>query len=154
MSKERFEAEILAGRGGGAYVEFPFDVEKVYGTRGRVKVRATFDGEPYRGSIAPMGGGVHVLGITKAIRDAIDKSVGDSVVVVVEPDSEPRIVELPEDLAEALAENPAARKFFDGLAYTYRKDYARWIGGAKKTETRQRRLKQAIEKLTRGERLS
>jgi hypothetical protein len=51
-----FEATIEQGRGGGAFVAVPFDVEEVSGTKGRVPVVATFDGEVYRGSIAPMGG--------------------------------------------------------------------------------------------------
>jgi hypothetical protein len=74
--RRAFEAVIEEGRSGGALV----------------------DGEPYRGSIAPMGGGRHVLGISKAIRAAIGKDVGDSVKVVLEHDSEPRTVETPPDL--------------------------------------------------------
>jgi len=150
--RRAFEATIEAGGGGGALVAIPFDVGDVYGTRGRVKIQATFDGHPYRGSIAPMGGR-HLLGVTKAVRAAIGKSIGDVVAVTLERDTQERRVEVPTDLAEALAASPEAQAFFDGLAFTYRKEYAQWITAAKRPETRARRLDRAIDKLARGEKL-
>ena len=65
--KHEFDAVIEEARSGGAWVTIPFSVPDVFGTKGRVKVSATFDGHSYRGSIAPMGG-AHVLGMSKAIR--------------------------------------------------------------------------------------
>lgn len=154
MSDEkRFEAAIEAGSGGGTFVVIPFDVEETYGTRGRVKIQATIDGVAYRGSIAPMGGR-HLLGVVKPIRLEIGKGVGDTVSIVLRQDLEERTVAVPEELAAALAENPDAARFFESLAYTYRKEYAQWIAGAKRPETRARRLETALEKLTRGDRLS
>jgi hypothetical protein len=73
----------------GAYVEIPFDVKTVFG-KGRVKVRATFDGEPYDGSIVNMGvkntdGSVcHIIGIRRDIRAKIGKQPGCTVHVTVE----------------------------------------------------------------------
>ena len=146
--RRAFEAVIEEGRGGGALVMVPFDVREAYGTGGQVKVKASFDGEPYRGSIAPMGGGRHALGISKAIRAAIGKDVGDSVKVVVERDNGPRTVETPADLAAVLKRAPAAQSAFDKLSYSHRKEYVRWIEEAKKPETRARRLEKTIEMLT------
>lgn len=62
----------------GAYVEIPFDVREAFG-RGRVKVRATFDGAPYDGSLVRMKTPFHILGIRKDIRAAIGKQPGDTV---------------------------------------------------------------------------
>lgn len=73
---------------GGAFVAFPFDIRKEFG-RGRVKVHATFDGEPYDGSIVNMGlknpdGSVcYLIGIRKDIRKKIGKDVGDTVHVCI-----------------------------------------------------------------------
>lgn len=73
---------------GGAYVEIPFDVKAVFG-KGRVKVRATFDGEPYEGSMVNMGvknadGSVcHIIGIRKDIRAKIGKQPGDNIHVTI-----------------------------------------------------------------------
>ncbi len=67
----------------GAYVEIPFDVRAVFG-KGRVKVRATFDGVPYDGSLVRMGTPGHILGIRKDIRAQIGKQTGDTVRVTIQ----------------------------------------------------------------------
>lgn len=67
----------------GAYVEIPFDVKAVFG-RGRVPVHATFDGEPYDGSLVRMGTPCHILGLRKEIRKKIGKQPGDTVKVTLQ----------------------------------------------------------------------
>jgi hypothetical protein len=57
--------------GGGAFVFFPYDVEKEFGTKGQVPVKATFDGVPYKGSLFKYGQPQHMLGLLKAIREEI-----------------------------------------------------------------------------------
>jgi hypothetical protein len=145
-----FHAEILAGRRGGAMVEVPFSVRRVYGTGGQVKVRATFDGHSYRGSVAPMGGGVHVLGVGKDVRTAIGKDVGDVVSVTLERDDEPRAVIVPPELAAALASSAAATKGFEGLSYTHRREFAEWVAEGKRAKTRERRAGKAVEMVLEG----
>ncbi len=146
-SRRSFTAMIETGNRGGAFVEIPFDVEAAYGTRGQTRIKATFDGHPYRGSLARMGGTAHVLGVRKDVRAAIRKSIGDTVKVVIEPDLEPRIVAAPDDLKKLFADNAAAGDFFHGLSYTHRKEYVRWIEEAKRPETRVRRLDKTIDML-------
>jgi hypothetical protein len=133
-----------------AFVTIPFSVEEEFGTRGQVKVKVLFDEHPYRGVIANMGTGCHVLGVRKDIRQTIGKQVGDSILVELERDVEERIIELPDDLRKILTKNKAAQKFFDSLSFTNRKEYAVWITSAKKEETRKKRLEQTLEKLLAG----
>lgn len=133
-----------------AYISIPFDVEKVYGTKGRVKVKATFDGHPYRGILANMGTGSHIIGVRKDIRAAISKKPGDKVKVTIELDTEERTITVPPDIAKALKANPAADKFFKTLSYTNRKEYVQWITDAKKDETRERRITESVQKLLKG----
>lgn len=66
----------------GAYIEFPYDVRSEFG-RGRVKVYAEFDGEPYEGSLVRMGTPGHIIGIRKDIRSRIGKQPGDTVRVLI-----------------------------------------------------------------------
>lgn len=66
----------------GAYVEFPYDVREEFG-RGRVKVHASFDGEPYDGSLVRMGTPGHIIGLRKDIRKTIGKQPGDMVHVII-----------------------------------------------------------------------
>ena len=68
----------------------------------------------------------------------------------IELDQAPREVELPEALADALANDAKARAAFDRLSYTHRKEYARWVGEARREETQQRRVAQALERLRQG----
>lgn len=130
----------------GAYVEIPFDVEEVFGAK-RVKVKATFDGIPYRGSIVRMGTTCHILGITKAIREQIGKGFEESVHVTVEKDEEAREVELPIALAEQLQQNEVARQFYESLSYSAKRKYVEWILSAKKEETKQKRIQEAVHQL-------
>lgn len=79
----RFEAEIKKVADiDGAYVEFPFDVKKEFG-KGRVKVHATFDGEPYDGSLVRMQTTCHIIGIRKDIRAKISKQPGEKIAVTI-----------------------------------------------------------------------
>lgn len=147
MKKYEFEAKIAEGRGGGAFVTVPFNVKDEFGTGGRVKVQAMFDGKPSRGSLAPMGEGIHILGILKAIRQEIGKDIGDRVTVTFVRDTARRTVPLPKELRTALARNLTARIAFAKLSYTYKREYAEWVAEAKQDVTRRKRAKKTIEKL-------
>ncbi len=144
MKKYRFTAKIQAGDGGGAGVLFPFDVEKEFGTRGKVPVKAAFDGIAYTGSLIKYGAPQHMLPMLKAIREQIGKGPGDPVEVVLWRDDEVRTLDVPEDLA-ALMKKEGLLPFFDSLSYTHRKEYCRWISEAKKQETRAKRLEKSVE---------
>jgi len=149
MKKYTFDAEIHAGRGGGAYVVFPYDAEKEFGTNGKVPVNATIDGVPDKGGLFRWGTPHHMLAVPKAIRDHIGKKPGDSVAIVLWRDDEPREVVVPPELG-ARMKKAGVLEFFEGLSFTNRKEYCRWITEAKKDETRARRLDKAIELLTKG----
>ena len=148
---KKFKAVLEhAGSGDTAFVSIPFDVEKEFGTKGQVKVNATFDGHPYRGVMANMGTGCHIIGVQKDIRAAIGKQVGDVVLVTIEKDEKERVVEVPEELKTLLARNTKAKSFYDSLSFTNRREYAVWISSAKKEETKAKRLKEILPKLLAG----
>jgi len=78
-----FDAEILKVPDiDGAYVEFPFDVRAEFG-KGRVKVKASFDGFEYDGSLVRMGTPGHIIGVKKDIRAKIGKQPGDIIHVTI-----------------------------------------------------------------------
>ena len=74
---------------GGAYVIFPWNIKELFG-KGIVKVNASFDGIPYRGSIVNMGvrddeGNIcYIIGVLKSIREKLKKGEGDKVHIVIE----------------------------------------------------------------------
>jgi uncharacterized protein YdeI (YjbR/CyaY-like superfamily) len=59
---------------------------------------------------------------------------------------------LAEDIAAALAAEPDARRFFESLATFYRKNFMRWIEGARRPETRAKRIAETVATLTSGKR--
>jgi len=78
-----FEAEIIKVPDiNGAYIEIPFDVKDEFG-KGRVPVLATFDGEPYEGSLVKMKTPCHIIGIRKDVREKIGKQLGDMIKVTI-----------------------------------------------------------------------
>jgi hypothetical protein len=65
MKIYRFKAKIEAGDGGEAFVLFPYDTEAEFATKGKVPVKATLNGAPYRGSLMTCGGPHHMLAVLK-----------------------------------------------------------------------------------------
>lgn len=133
-----------------AYIEMPFDVEKEFGRKGQVKVKAHFNGCEYRGSLVKMGHPCHIIGLTQDVRKAIGKNPGDLVHVIITEDLGPREVKVPAEFAEKLSASKRAGEFFQSLSYTHKKEYVAWITGAKKEETRSRRIEKALELLVQG----
>ncbi|WP_433732401.1 YdeI/OmpD-associated family protein [Nocardia sp. CA-129566] len=138
----RFEATIESAARGGAYVAVPAEVIAALGGGGRIPVRASFDGIAYTGSITSMGAGP-CLGMLKAIRTELGKQPGDTVEVAVERDDAERTVEVPADLAAALAD-AGVRAAFDALSFTARRELVTGVVAAKRPDTRSRRIQQAV----------
>lgn len=149
MKRYEFEAKIEPADGGGAYVFFPYDTRKEFGTTGKVPVKMSFDGLASTGSLISYGYPQHMLGILKKIRTQIGKAPGDTVKVVLWKDEGIRTPELPLEFRE-LMEKEGVLQFFEALSYTNRKEYCRCITEAKREETRRRRLLKAIEMLRCG----
>ena len=150
--KKEFKAVIKQHENlNASYIEPPFDVPEVFGAK-RVKVKATFDGIEYRGSLVNMGG-CYMLGITQEIRNKLGKGFGDEIWVTIEKDEEERTVEVPEDFAAAMNASETAVATFNALPFTARKEYVTWITSAKREATRTDRITKAVDLLSQGKRL-
>ncbi len=115
----------------------------------RVPVRATVNGHTWRSTTAVYGGRA-MVGLNKDVQREAGVGVGDRVRLELERDEAPREVELSAALAEPLAADPDARRAFESLSYTHRREYAEWIAEAKREETRERRVTRALEMLRDG----
>jgi len=133
--------------GGGNLVPVPRDVAAKMGLKGMPRVQAVIAGQPYRGSLMPMGDGTYCLGVLKSIQEAAGVKQGDKVTVEIELDTAPRVIEPPADLAKALARDKRASGAWEKLSFTNKKEIARSLEEAKKPETRERRLAAALQKL-------
>ena len=143
----QFTTNIIDPGGGGAYVEFPYDTEELFGTNGRIPVMIQFDGEPYRGSMLRMGTERHIIIIVKKIRETICKQAPDLVHVQVQLDDQTREATLSDDVRLALEQAPSAHEQFQKLSYTHQKEYLDWIEDAKKKDTRIRRIEKMVQLL-------
>jgi hypothetical protein len=115
----------------------------------RFPVIATVNGYSWRTTVTRMRG-EFLLGLSREARDSAGVEAGDTVDVAIELDTMPREADVPEKLAGALAADPAAKAAFESLAFTHRKEYARWVADAKREETRDRRVTQTIQMLREG----
>ncbi|HWC96358.1 MAG TPA: YdeI/OmpD-associated family protein [Candidatus Sulfopaludibacter sp.] len=132
------------------YVVVPFDPVKVWGPRTRYHITGTINGRQIRGALEQFGRG-YFLPLGPACRRAAGLQPGDPVAVVVSPEG-PQSEALAEDIAAALAAEPDAASFFDGLATFYRKKYLRWIDATKRSpELRAQRIGELIELMKAGE---
>jgi hypothetical protein len=149
MKKLEFTVK-LDGKGSSvAWLNAPFEVVKVFGTRARVPVRGTINGFPFRSSLMPMGG-CHGMAINKTMRDGAGIKAGDTVSVVMERDESERTVEVPPILKKELAKSKTAQTNWKGLSFTSQKEIVVSINGAKQEETRTRRLAKAMDILKAG----
>jgi Bacteriocin-protection, YdeI or OmpD-Associated/Domain of unknown function (DUF1905) len=149
MKTYKFKARIESAGGGGACIFFPYSVEEEFGTKGRVPVKATFNGVSYRGSMIKYGAPQHMLGILKDICEQIGKGPGDMVDVTVEKDETERTVEVPPEF-ETFLKKEKVWATFDKLSYTHKKEYVRWITEAKREDTRANRQSKSVEMLRSG----
>jgi hypothetical protein len=148
--KLRFKAK-LEGKESGvvAAITPPVDVPEHFGTRGRVPIRGTINGFPFRSSLMPMGG-CHMMPVNMNLRKGAGAKPGDIVEMVMERDEEERTVEAPPELKKELAKKKKAQERWDSLAFTHKKEMANSISGAKQDETRKRRLAKVMGVLKTG----
>jgi hypothetical protein len=124
-------------------------VERIAGGAKTPPVRVTVNGHTFTGRIGRMGG-ESLLGFNRAVREATGVEAGQELELQIELDSAPREIDMPGELTAALAGDATAREAFDGLSHTHRKEFARWVGDAKRIETRERRASEAIRMLHEG----
>jgi hypothetical protein len=112
----------------------------------KAAVRVTIGDRTARLRLASMGG-CYMIGMSKAARKELAVEIGDTVDATIELDDAERTVDVPDDLASALDADPKVRAAFDALSFTRRKEYARSVTEAKRTETRERRIAAVVDAL-------
>ena len=145
----RFRTRVLRAGKTATGVEVPAKVVDALGSTKRPLVNVTINGYTYRSAIAPMGG-VFMLGISEEVRRKAGVAGGDTVDVEVELDTQPRDVEVPPELAKALAKDAKAKKFFESLSYSGKIRLVAPIANGKTPETRERNLDKAMGALRAG----
>jgi hypothetical protein len=145
----KLTAELQATGGNTTGFRVPDEFVAELGGGGRPKIVAAVNGYRWRTSIARMGG-EYWLGVSAANRAGAGVTAGEVLEVEVTLDTAAREVEVPEDLARALAADPAAKAFWDGLSFSNKRYHVEQITGAKTDATRERRVAKSIRLLGSG----
>jgi hypothetical protein len=145
----KFTAELESTGKTTAGFEVPAEIVDKLGGGGHPKVSVTVNGYTFRTSIARMGGR-YLLGVSVERRTAAGVSAGDVLEVDVELDTAPREVDVPEELAAALAADAAASEFWQTLSYSKQQWHVVQVTSAKTDETRLRRIEKSIGMLREG----
>ena len=149
MREQRFSAPVAVGARGRGVIVVPFDPADVWGTKAKHLVGGRIDGKKVRGTVEPGDGGWVFTLPSMWMCDA-DVAAGTEVTVVLVPEG-PQRGDLADDIASALAANPAAAAFWDTLAQFYRKAYLRWIDATKRRpDQRPARIAEVVDLLAAG----
>jgi len=149
MGEIRFRA-VLQKRGPAAAIVLDDNHVAAVGEGAkRFPVAATVNGYTWRTSVARMGG-ESLLGLNREVREAAGVTAGDTVTVTIALDVQPREVAVPADLAAALSCDSEAQSAFGAMAFTHRKEFARWVAEAKRDDTRARRVAHAVDMIRAG----
>jgi hypothetical protein len=145
----RFRATVELNGKTATGIEVPAEVVAALGKGKRPPVTATVNGYSYRTSVAAMGGRF-LMPVSAQVRQDAGVAAGDVVDVELELDEAPRTVTVPDDLAEALAGDPAAGAAFARLSYSHQQRHVLAVESAKAPETRQRRIAKTVADLAQG----
>jgi uncharacterized protein YdeI (YjbR/CyaY-like superfamily) len=139
--------ERLRSNLGWVIIWIPFNVQKIWGTRGRFRVRGEINGFAFRTSLFPTRKGEHFLLVNKKMQAGAHVSEGNTAEFHLEPDTEERVVTLPTELKRILAEDRSLRCWFETLNYSIRKWLVDSIAQPKSAAARVRRAEQVGEQL-------
>ena len=145
----KFTAELLSTGKNTAGFEVPEEIVDGLGGGGRPKVSVTVNGFTFRTSIARMGGR-YLLGFSGERRTEAGVSPGEVLEVDVVLDTAARVVDVPPELAAALAAEPEAKAFWDTMSYSNQSWHALQVASAKTDATRDRRISKSIGMLREG----
>lgn len=140
----RFETTLLQ-TGNNTGIEVPPEILDELGGGKRPAVNVTVNDYSYRSTVASMGGR-YLISFSSDKRAATGLKGGDPIMVELTLDTAPRTVEVPADLAAALAD-AGVREAFDALSPSNQKAHVTNVEGAKAEETRARRVAAVVAKL-------
>jgi hypothetical protein len=152
MAQHKFKVKLIGEEGSQmAALKPPFYVIAVFQRKGRVPVKGTINGFPFRSSLMNMGDG-HMMAVNAELRAGAHCKGGDTVDVVMELDEDERKVDVPAYLKKIIEGDAKAKEFWSKLSFTHQKEYVREIEGAKRSETKEKRIEAMMEALSKGQR--
>jgi len=143
----RATLERIQSRLGWTIIRIPFDISKIWGTRGQLRVKGEINGFAFRTSLFPARGGGHILLVNKRMQKGGDVRQDMSAQFRLEPDLEERVAVVPVELKHFFKEDAYLRRWFEKLNHSIRNEVGKWIVQVKSPEARVRRAEQMAERL-------
>jgi uncharacterized protein YdeI (YjbR/CyaY-like superfamily) len=149
LAAKTFKAtlERMQSNLGWVFIRIPFDVSKVWGVRGMLRVKGEINGFAFRTSLFPTGRGYHYLLVNKRMQTGAGAAPGMAAQFRLEPDTAERKAVLPAELKRFLDEDRSFRRWFEQLNYSTRKAIGDWVLQVKSGAARLRRAEQIAERL-------
>ena len=144
--KAKFKTVLLTAGKTATGIKIPPEIVEGLGAGKKPAVKVTINGFTYRSTVAVMNGDF-MVGVSAENREGAGVAGGDKIEVLLELDTEPRVVEVPKEFQKALNANPKAKQNFEKLSNSNKKRYIIPINDAKTEETRQRRIATSVEAL-------
>jgi uncharacterized protein YdeI (YjbR/CyaY-like superfamily) len=139
--------ERLRGNLGWIIATVPFDVQKTWGAKSRLKVTIEVGGETFRTSLFPTQEGQHFILVNKKMQKAAAARLGEVVQFRVAPDVDERVVKEPPELIRILKQEPRMRVWYAQMTYSYRQAIAKWIMEPKSAASRAKRAEEISERI-------
>ena len=149
VGKKTFTVELERVQKTATMFRVPFDLEEAFG-RKRPPVTVTIRGHTWRTTPGVYDGVGHIV-VNRDVKAATGVDAPDRVRVQMELDTAPRTVRLPGDLRDALRTDDETWKAFSKLSFTHKREYVEWVEGAKRFETRARRIAGTVERVGAGQ---
>src|SRR5229473_144895 len=128
-------------------IRIPFDVSKIWGTRGKVRVKGEMNGFAFRAPVYPTGKGYHCMLVKKSMQTGANAALGETAQFLLVPDTAKRVAIVPPELQRILNEDRSFRRWFDQLTFSIRKWICDWIVNVKNPASRVRRAEQVAEQM-------
>ena len=135
----KFNTTVKSEGKNAAGIVVPPEIVEALGSGRNPKVKVSVNGYTFRGTVQ-VSNGRFMISFSSDKREASGVKGGDQVAVTLELDTEPRTVEIPEDLSAALSAKAGALEAFEAMSYSRRKEFVRQVNEAKAQETRARRI--------------
>ena len=133
-----------------ATINFPYDVEELFSTKGRVRVKGTINGVAVDRALIPTRSGVHVIVMSGNLRKAVKAGFGDPVQVVIHRNPDQDEVIVPEELLDTLDFMPEMKAAWDKLTPGMKRNMCYWVGSGKTVATRAKRVAEILRRSETG----
>ena len=148
----RFTAKVIrpTGKGSWHFIEFPHDVQDLFGTRAAVRMKGTLNGIPIDRALMPTKSGMHVIALSGKLRKELGAKEGDPVRAEIWRNPDQDELDLPEELIRTLDFMPEFKLAWEKISVGRRRGICHWIKDGRSVATRAKRIAETLKRYEEG----